>query len=322
MVDPKTVATDGVCVLAPTVQVTITIEAAPHGDSVHIHAGGQGLWVARLLARLGVPVTLCTVVGGEAGRVTRALIAAEADAGADIVLRAVARDEPTGAYVHDRRDGTRREIAEDPGSALGRHETDELYGAALVAGIEAGTCVLTGPRHEGHLSADFYRRMTCDLARQGVRTVADLSGPTLDAALVGGLSVLKVSDEDLARDGQITDTEVPALMRWLDTCNADLAVVTRADRPMLASVDGDVHEVTGPVFETADHRGCGDAFTAALTAALVWGIDPIDALRWGSAAGALTATRHGLATAHRNELHRLLHLVTVEKYADGCADGT
>ena len=38
---------------------------------VHLHAGGQGFWVARLAATLGAEVRLCCALGGEPGRVLK-----------------------------------------------------------------------------------------------------------------------------------------------------------------------------------------------------------------------------------------------------------
>ena len=58
-----------VCVFDPSPILTVTIEAAnDDGDAeIHLHAGGQGFWIARLLAELDVDVVLCGAFGGESG---------------------------------------------------------------------------------------------------------------------------------------------------------------------------------------------------------------------------------------------------------------
>ena len=69
----------GVAVIAPSPVLTITVEPGdavkpvPGGDEIHLHAGGQGFWVARMIARLGVPAVLCCSLGGETGTALRAL---------------------------------------------------------------------------------------------------------------------------------------------------------------------------------------------------------------------------------------------------------
>jgi 1-phosphofructokinase len=90
-------------VLAPTALLTITLEPGTHGEpELHIHAGGQGFWIARMTTRLEIPTVLCAPLGGETGRVLHTLIRAEG-----VVLRPVRVAAANGSYVHDRREGTR-----------------------------------------------------------------------------------------------------------------------------------------------------------------------------------------------------------------------
>jgi len=53
--------------------------------------------------------------------------------------------------------------------------------------------------------------------------------------------------------------------------------------------------------------------TAAMTAALARGSTLPDALRLGSAAGALNVTRRGLGSGGRDEIERLAELVHIEE---------
>src|SRR3954451_3887800 len=93
-----------VCVFAPAPIVTVTIERALAGEEeLHLHAGGQGFWVARMIDVLGGDVVLCSPIGGETGDVFAHLLT-----NVGIRLRAVGPAEPIGAYVHDRREAERR----------------------------------------------------------------------------------------------------------------------------------------------------------------------------------------------------------------------
>ncbi len=160
-------------VFAPDPILTVTVEAGPEGDEIHLHAGGQGVWVTGMLAALGVNVSIGGPFGGETGRVLRTLVEAEGFA-----LRSVEMPGSNGAYVHDRRDGERVVVAETPPDPLSRHELDELYGAALVGGLEAGVCVLggAGPWDPPIIPAEVYGRLARDLRANDVRVVADLDG--------------------------------------------------------------------------------------------------------------------------------------------------
>ena len=276
----------GVCVFGPSSVVTVTIENDPAGnDDIHFHGGGQGFWVGRLIANLGLPTTLCTVFGGEPGRVAHALID-----DTDMEVRAVGSSHPTPSYVHDRRDGERREVASATGAPLTRHEVDELYGATLTAGLEHGLCVLCGPADPSVVSADVYRRLATDLGSNGVTVIADLSGDHMLGACDGGAHIVKASHEDLRRDGLLSSfdfADIEAAGHQLRARGAGTVLITRAEDAVVAFVGARILEVAGPKVEPKDHRGSGDALTATIAAALAWGLTADDALRWGVAAGAL-----------------------------------
>jgi fructose-1-phosphate kinase PfkB-like protein len=95
--------TDRVMVFAPTPILTVTLEQQTSGAELHVHPGGQGVWQARMIAALGVPVTLCAALGGETGDVLARQLEAEIrDAGVGAVLISRAGD-PALALLDDDR---------------------------------------------------------------------------------------------------------------------------------------------------------------------------------------------------------------------------
>lgn len=310
--DVTSVAAGRVCVLAPAPMLTIALEStAGSGDAeIHLHPGGQGFWIARLICELGVDVALCATFGGETGRVVRGLLEAER-----MTVRAVESIGVNGAYVDDRRTGERVRVGTMVPPRLSRHDVDALYGAVLVEGLDTTLTVLGGPDvPEPILPAEIYRRLATDLVANGRMVVADLSGEPLAAAVEGGATVIKVSHEELLRDGLVADDSVAALveaMRTLAACGQWGVVCSRAERPALAIFEGRSVEVRGPVMEATDPRGAGDSFTAALAASLAIGRPFEHALRMGAAAGGLNVTRRGLGTGARDEIERLADHVEV-----------
>ena len=301
-------------VFAPSPLLTITVEARPDGSpETHLHDGGQGVWVARMLAGLAVDVNLCGPFGGETGAVLTTLAEREG-----IRLRRSPSAADNGSYVHDRRGGEREVIASTAPPALPRHQLDELYNIALLEGLESDIAVLTGPDDERVLSPDTYRRLASDLTGGGVPVLADLSGEFLAAAAAGRVTVLKVSHEDLVGDGRAASgdpAELIRAMQQLARAGAQVVIVSRAAEPALVLAEGRVIQVDAPGFEGADHRGAGDSMTAGLAAGLARRSPLEQALRLGAAAGALNATRRGLATGNRAQIERLARRIVVRPAA-------
>jgi len=301
-----------IAVFAPSPLLTITIEPGADRPEVHLHAGGQGFWVARLAGTLGAEVSLCCALGGEPGRVLAGLIGGDA-----IELRAAAGGTPNGVYIHDRRGGTRAEVVSVESRQLERHATDELYGIALGAGLDADVTMVTGCQPSDVVNPDVYRRLVNDLRANDKVVIADLTGPPLRAALDAGVDLLKLSDEELVSEGYAASdepAEIVAGTHRLHAAGAYRVLISRGSSPAVL-IDGatglEEVELVPPVFEALDHRGTGDSMFAATGVGLARGMSMIDALRLGMAAGALNATRRGLGSGTRDEIERLAAHVTV-----------
>jgi 1-phosphofructokinase len=309
---PTPAAGEGIAVFAPTLLLTITVEAsARDGAELHIHAGGQGFWIARMIARLGQPVSLCAPLGGDTGRVLQALAGEEG-----VTVRGVAVSGENGCYVHDRRSGTREVIAELGGAPLDRHEVDDLYDTALVAGLAAQLVVLTGQHPTSVLPPDVYRRLATDCRSNGRIVIADLSGEDLAEALAGGVDYLKVSEEDLVADGLCQPGGIVSLtqaMFRLRDAGAQTLIVTRAAEPAIALVENQFLEIRTPPIEPVEARGAGDSMTAAFAASLARGALLPEALRTAAAAGALNVSRHGLGTGRPEDIAALSNLVEISE---------
>ena len=306
-----------VTIFAPSPMLTVTVEEHGGEPDIHLHAGGQGVWQARMLRRLGASVTMCCALTGEIGGMLRHLLEDEG-----LTVAGVEHPGRGSAYVHDRRGGDRRVVAETEGEPLARHDLDELYGVALRDGLASGLVILSGPAGDVTLPADTYRRLAADLREGGAKVVVDLSGKRLVAALEGGVDVLKVSDEELARDGMLADDSpaaVLAAMRDLHDRGAGTVIVSRAGDPLLLLDAQGFIEVEPPRMEVADTRGAGDSLTAGVAAGMARGERPREVIVTGAAAGALNVTRHGLGTGDADAIERLRKAVSVRELVDDSA---
>jgi 1-phosphofructokinase len=299
-------------VFAPSPLLTVTIEPGSDRPEVHLHAGGQGFWVARLAATLGADVVLCAALGGEPGRVLRGLIEGE-----PLTLRAADAETSNGVYVHDRRSGERVEVVSVESRSLARHAADELYGIALGAGLDADAILVTGCQPPDVVDVDVYRRLVSDLRTNGRLVAADLTGPPLRAALEGGIELLRLSDEEMVQERYAatnSEADIVAGAHRLRDAGARHVLVSRGPAPaiLIDSYNGPAQiDLAGPKFEALDRHGTGDSMFAATGVGLARGLSMVDALRLGMAAGALNATRRGLGTGTREEIERLARHVRI-----------
>lgn len=305
-------AQGSVIIFDPSPVLAIEIERGLHDRTeIHVHGGGQGFWVARMVAQLGGNATLCVPLGNDSGRVLRVIIEDEG-----VQVRAIEMAGANGTFVHDRREDQRIMIAESPSAELSRHEIDELYDSMLIAGLEAEVTVLTGPRNDV-IPIETYQRLATDIRSNGATVMADLAGDALRSALVGGLDLLKISDEEARAAGFMHGRDLAAAHKaaeHLHSSGAENVIVTRAGEPAMALVDGNYYELRSPRIQALDPRGAGDSLTAGLAIGLARGLDKLDMMRLGVAAGAMNVTRHGLGTGNREDIEQLRERVEIIPY--------
>ena len=153
--------------------------------------------------------------------------------------------------------------------------------------------------------------------------IADLSGGSLRAVLEGGPSLVKVSDEELERDGWADSNELDDVLRAIERlqeAGARGAVVSRGAETTIASIHGLLFEVGAPSVVVVDGRGGGDSMTAALGVASARAMPTIDGLRLAAASGAATVVRRGLATGARDVIEAMAPLVDVTAVDDATRD--
>jgi len=298
-----------VTVFGPHPILGITIERrGADEDDIHVHPGGQGVWVARMAGELGAYPILCGFCGGETGRLIRPLLD-ELPGERRLVETAVA----SGSWVIDRRSGEREMVAQAWSEPPTRHEIDDLVSVTTASSLNSGVLVLCGPVPPDSLPVETYGLLVKDVRAHGARVIVDLSPPRLTAALEGGPDVVKADEWQLAQlVGE--DTRDPGQFRaaaeHVIERGAGVVVATRGADPVLVlTKDGPAFELVPPVFGEGAAEGSGDSMVGAMAAAFARGFELEDALRLGAAAGATNFLRHGLGTGSRGVVEDLVRRV-------------
>ena len=128
-------------IFAPHPLLSVTLEReGPDREQIHFHAGGQGVWVARMATSLGVEPVLCCFLGGESGALLGELLER-----LTTQRRLVRTASASGSYLTDRRSGEREVLTCSLSDPPSRHELDELVSITCAEAIACGTLVITNP---------------------------------------------------------------------------------------------------------------------------------------------------------------------------------
>lgn len=298
-----------VAVFGPNPMLEIVLEhlTSDGGDDFHLHAAGQGVWVARMAGELGAETVLCCFLGGETGAVLRPLL--------DVLpfeMRLVETDVNSGAFLHDRRNGERVPIAQAVTLPPSRHEVDALFSASVAAALDADVLALGGPFPGEVLPLEFYGKLVADVRANGTPVIVDLSPPRLNSALEGGPDLVKINDWELAKfiEGPVDgEAKTRAALGRLLEAGAGAAIVTRAEEPAMVVRGEEAWELIPPRFERGAREGCGDSMMGGLAACMAAGLGWEETLRTGAAAGAANFLRNGLGSADRGVVEELARRV-------------
>ncbi|HEY8304172.1 MAG TPA: PfkB family carbohydrate kinase [Solirubrobacteraceae bacterium] len=293
--------------------MTIELEGSER-QQIHFHAGGQGAWAARMVAQMGAAPVLCGFVGGESGELLEPLLARSIEPGE---LRVVRSSAASGCYVTDRRAGERKLLAMTLSEPPSRHELDELFSLTCAEAVACGWLIVTNPMPGSSLPVEIYGDLVADAKANGCRTLVDLSSPRMDSALRGEPDVAKLNDWELAEmvRGPVSEPqELLAAAGRLREMGARTVVVTRGERRALVLGEEGPSWLAPPRFEHGYREGCGDSMMGAMAAAWALGGDFEHALRVGAAAGAANFLRHGLGSASREVVERLVESVRLDPW--------
>jgi 5-dehydro-2-deoxygluconokinase len=243
--------------------------------------GGFAGNVATGLARLGVRVAIVSRVGAEGhGDYVRAWLAGE---GVDVRFLATDPYWPTPptfceVWPPDRFPITfyRRPTAPDWQLSPGDFDAEEVAGARLL--YATGTGLAQSPSRETTLAALRVHRGTTVFDLDWRPTLWDEPPqyPALAAEAAAAADIV-IGNEEEVDAAQLAD--------------APTLVVKRGERGAVVRDRGAETEVPGLPVEVVNGLGAGDAFAAALGHGLLRGLPLVEAVRCGTVAGAIVASR-------------------------------
>jgi 1-phosphofructokinase len=303
--------------LNPSVDETLFVEELHTHDTnrvirVEVDAGGKGINLARVAHALGSEVLATGFLGGKTGRFVQAVLDDEG----------VPHDFLT-LHQSTRRNLCVEEITGEPPTMLneaGPHVV-EMDWLALLAKVKellprvkwmavGGSLPPGAPR-------DIYKTLIELAHAAGVPCVLDSDGPPMLAGIQAEPTMIKPNEKEAERllsRALHSDEQFFEAAQELASHGIPYVIISRGARGADAFTPEGLLRCQPPEVHVRSTIGSGDSMVAGILHILTQGGSIQEALRWGTAAGAATATTNGAEIAHREMVLELLDKVKVEKY--------
>ena len=255
------------------------------GTTFAEYAGGKGLNQAVAAARSGARVALIGAIGTDAaGERLRAIVRAE---GIDDSRVVSSPDQPTGRAMINVDGAGENSIVVIPG-ANARVEIPDIPDAAVILAQLEIDCAAVETAFSNARS-------------RGMLTVLN-PAPVVDVPA----DLLRLCDVVVPNEHEIELLGGSSAV--LATGVHDLVITRGSAGADHHGADGSVTHVDAFAVEAVDTTGAGDAFCGALSARLAIGASMADALRWATAAGALSTMQVGAVPSqpHHDDIVEML----------------
>jgi 1-phosphofructokinase family hexose kinase len=304
--------------LNPSVDRLIYIrQLVPHDTNrilrIEEDAGGKGVNVARVLKRLGLPVTATGFLGGRAGRyVLHELSKVD---GVECRFVWVKGSTRTNLAIQEE-DGSPPTALNERGPQISPEELGKLLKVVEELSQNARFVALGGSLPSG-VPTDIYATLADIAARHGAKVVLDADGEPLVQGLKASPFLIKPNENETERLlGWAIDTvkDAARAAQELHTGGVPVVIVSIGEKgAALACAEG-CWTAVPPRVRTVSTIGSGDSMIAGVLSVLMRNGTMDEALRWGTAAGAATAMTDGSDICTAQQVRELLPQVEVKRW--------
>jgi 1-phosphofructokinase family hexose kinase len=302
----------------PAIDRNITVDRLVFEDRAYIlasreAAGGRGINASCVLNNFGAKTRAIAICGGRSGKLLEEFLS---QCGFECDLVRVRHEIRTNFTIADKQ-GLAVKLNE-LGPRLNEADCARIEKAVNQRLSEAEWLMLCGSLPPG-VPVDFYARLVRSAQKAGVRTLVDTDGEPLEAALEANPTLVTPNQQEAERlltRALITRShfqEAAARIREMGATEAVLSLGARG--AVVAADDGALWEVIPPRVDALCPIGAGDA----LAAAYVWAVrktgDPVEAAKWGVAAGTASARLPGVSFATLEQTTEIYERVEARRLA-------
>mgnify|MGYP006273768777 FL=1 len=300
--------------LNPAVDKTIYLNDFAIGEvnrpqKVRKDAGGKGINVSKVAAKLDHPTTAFGFLGGAAGEFIKNEINKLQIKQDFVELNDETR---TNLKIVDQDDHIETEINE-AGAKVTTEELAALKKRVLAKASAGDSLVLTGSLPPG-VPDDIYAELIKKLQEKDVKTFLDASDTALKEGIKAKPFLVKPNQAELERlvgRELFTLEDIITAAKRIQNNGPKIVVISRGSQGSLAISTAGNFKITAPEVEPHSTIGAGDTLVAALAIKLEAGLSLSEALRYSAAASANSVTQPGTQLCKPDEIADLIDKVKV-----------
>jgi 1-phosphofructokinase family hexose kinase len=290
---------------------TMEFDSVLRASEARVDFGGKGFNVSRLLKSMETPSTAVGFLGGRAGELLQDGLQS-LGIGTDFVW--VAEETRTNVSIVTQSHDHYIKVNEK-GPLIHEVKQKELLEKIDSLAKRGDWWVLAGSLPPG-IANDFYSRIVNVLNKHEAHAILDTSGESLKLGCVEKPFLVKPNAEEAhALTGLPMDTpsEIAAAAAEIRRIGAQNVVVSMGKAGALLHTAEGTWLTRSPKIKEKNPIGAGDSMVGGLVWALTQGIPLKEALGWGVASGAATASLSGTEVGSRPLIEELFARVQYER---------
>ena len=274
-----------------------------------VDPGGKGFNVSRMLMSLGADSTALGFAAGRSGEYLRDNLEG---LGINTDFVWVEGETRTNVSIVSSNDGHYIK-ANEPGPTITIADREKLMAQIRDKARNGDWWVLAGSLPPG-VPTTIYAEIIAIVQSAGAKTILDTSGEGLKFGCDGRPFLIKPNDYEAGKlTGLPIDTRpeiIIAAQAILNTGVENVVISLGKAGALLVNVSG-AWFAASPAIQEANPIGAGDSMVGGLVWALNNGMKTAEALRWGIACGAATASCKGTTVGSREQVQSLVQQIEV-----------
>jgi len=273
--------------------------------------GGKGFNVSRLLVSLGSPSVAVGFAGGRSGELLRDGLSS---LGIETDFVWIDGETRTNVSIVSQVDH-RYVKANEPGPVISPESREQLLEKIRSLAKRDDWWVLAGSLPPG-VTEPIYARMVEILREQGAKAILDTSGSALKQGCKAGPYLVKPNAFEAHQLSGLpvgTPAEIAAAAAAILEMGPEHIVTSLGKDGAMLLEDGQAWIAKSPKIEERNPIGAGDSMVGGLVWGLQQNLSLGEALRWGVACGAATASLSGTAVGTREMVEDLYDKVTIRQ---------